>query len=353
MAITKFQPEIWAASLLSTLTKSLVFAGAPCVNRDYEGDIANAGDTVHITSVADPTITDYTKDTDLTAVEALTDSELTLLVDQAKAFNFQIDDIDMRQVKNGGALMSEAAQRAAFGLRDVADQHVAKKMALAASNPLGVVDATTATNVYDAFLVPASVKLDEANVPTEGRFAVISPAAYGKLLLDSRFIKANESGTNALHNGVVGEAAGFTIFKSNNAGAGARDLSAVTVTVATTAKTLTAAAGTFTQGDVGLTVAGTRITGGSKIASVNADGSVATMDTAGATAGTQADTILSGATKYAYAGSPIATSYAEQINKVEAYRPEKRFGDALKGLHLYGSKVTRPSGLVVAAVKTA
>ncbi|HBJ72829.1 MAG TPA: coat protein, partial [Actinobacteria bacterium] len=65
------------------------------------------------------------------------------------------------------------------------------------------------------------------------------------------------------------------------------------------------------------------------------------------------DTVLSGATKYGYAGSPIATSYAEQINKVVAYTPEKRFADALKGLHLYGAKVTRGTALVVAGIKTA
>ena len=351
MAITKFVPEVWAATLLSTLDKSLVFAGPSCVNRDYEGEIANMGDTVRITTIADPTISDYTKDTDLTAVEALTDDELLLLIDQAKAFNFQIDDIDMRQTRDGGALMAEAARRAAFGLRDKADQFVAKKMALAASNALGVVDGTTATNVYDAFLVPASVNLDEANVPTEGRFAVLPPAAYGKLLLDSRFIKVNESGSDALRNGIVGEAAGFRIMKSNNALNGGRSITD-TITVATTAKTLTGAAGTFTQGDVGLTVAGTRITAGSKIASVNADGSVATMDTAGATAGTQTDTVLSGGHKVATAGSVIASSYAEQIAKVEAYRPEKRFGDALKGLHLYGAKVLRPTALVVSSIKT-
>lgn len=351
MAITNFVPEIWAATLLATLDKALVFAGASCVNRDYEGDIAASGDTVHINSITDPTISAYTKDTNLSAPEALTDADLTLLIDQAMSFNFQVDDIDMRQARDGGALMSEAARRAAFGLRDVADQFVAKKMALAASNALGVVDATTATNVYDAFLVPASVKLDEADVPTEGRYAVIPPAAYGKLLLDSRFVKVNESGAQTLRNGVVGEAAGFMVYKSNNAVGGARAITAE-VTVATTAKTITGAAGTFTQADIGLVVAGTRITGGSKIASVSATGAVATMDTAGATAGTQTDTVLSGGHKAGTAGSTLATSYAEQIAKVEAYRPELRFGDALKGLHLYGAKVTRPTALVVASIKT-
>jgi hypothetical protein len=351
MAITKFQPEVWSATLLSILAKALVYAGAPCVNRNYEGDIADYGDTVHITSIADPTISDYTKDTDLAAVEALTDAELLLLIDQAKSFNFQIDDIDMRQARNGGALMAEAAQRAAFGLRDKSDQYVAKQMALAAGNSLGVVDATTVTNVYDALLVPASVKLDEANVPSEGRFAVVSPSVYGKLQLDARFIKYNESGGMALHNGIIGDAAGFTIFKSNNAFQGNRAIASVTTVSG--AKSLTAAAGTFTQGDIGLSIAGTGIGASSKVASVNADGSVAQSTVNSTASATIADFVLSGGGQFAIAGSPIATSYAEQISKVEAYRPEKRFGDALKGLHLYGGKVTRPTALVISSVKTA
>lgn len=38
----------------------------------------------------------------------------------------------------------------------------------------------------------------------------------------------------------------------------------------------------------------------------------------------------------------MALSYAEQIVKVEAFRPEKRFSDAVKGLHVYGAKLVRP-----------
>ena len=51
---------MWSASLLSILDKNLVFAGAPCVNRDYEGRISSFGDTVFIPAVADPTIVTYT-----------------------------------------------------------------------------------------------------------------------------------------------------------------------------------------------------------------------------------------------------------------------------------------------------
>ena len=46
-----------------------------------------------------------------------------------------------------------------------------------------------------------------------------------------------------------------------------------------------------------------------------------------------------------------AIAFAEQISEVEAYRPEKRFADAVKGLHLYGAKVLYPAELMVLNVK--
>jgi len=347
MAITYFQPEIWAAQLLSTLRKSLVYGGV--CNRDYEGEIANYGDTVHITSISDPTISSYTKDTDLSAVEALTDADRTLLIDQSKAFNFQIDDIDAAQVRNNGGLMSEAADRAAFGLGDVTDQFLAARMLGAASNTIGVVDATTVTNVYDKLIVGSRTKLSQANVPMNGRWLVVDPATVGQLLQDSRFIKVNEAGTaEALRNGLVGRAGGFDIYESNNAFQANRALTSVTT--ANGAKTLTGVAGQFNQGDVGLSVTGTGVGASAKIASVNADGSVATTDV-NSTASAAVTVTLAGGGQVAIAGSRMATTYAEQISKVEAYRPEKRFADALKGLHLYGAKVVRPTALVVASVK--
>jgi hypothetical protein len=89
------------------------------------------------------------------------------------------------------------------------------------------------------------------------------------------------------------------------------------------------------------------------IVTVSADGKVATMDKNGTAAAAQTDTVLSKGSKLVIAGSSLAHSYAEQISQVEAYRPEKRFADALKGLHVFGSKVVRPEALVVSAVKTA
>jgi hypothetical protein len=42
-------------------------------------------------------------------------------------------------------------------------------------------------------------------------------------------------------------------------------------------------------------------------------------------------------------GHARATAYVDQVLDVQTYKPEKRFGDAVKGLHVYGAKVVRLS----------
>ena len=43
----------------------------------------------------------------------------------------------------------------------------------------------------------------------------------------------------------------------------------------------------------------------------------------------------------------MACTYADQILKTEAYRPESKFADAVKGLHVYGGKLTRANTVAV------
>ena len=282
MAVTNFIPDIWSARILTALSRSAVAAGV--VNRDYEGDIARGGDSVKITNFTDPTIGTYTKHTDIT-IEDIDDATQALLIDQQKYFGFELDDVEKAQAVNGGAVMAIATQRAAYGLKNVLDQFIFTTMAAGASaagpdHQVAEATINTAAGAYDA-LVAWSVLLDNADIPEEDRFAVITPAFHGLLLKDDRFVKAGDDPSAASRaNGRVGQAAGFEIMKSNNL-----------------------------------------------------------PDGAGAGAG-----------KAMIAGSRMATTLAEQIVSVEAGRMEKRFADFVKGLHVYGAKVTRPSGLVVADV---
>jgi len=281
MAIQAFVPEVWAAELLVALEKSLVYAAPGVVNRDYEGEISQFGDTVHVTTLADPTVGTYTPHTDIT-IEDVDDSGQTLLIDQAKYFAFEVDDVERRQARNGGAVLTEQARKGAYKLRDTADQFVATTMAagVAGSNVIGEQTINDPTAAYD-LLVDLSVMLDENNVPEEGRWVIVTPAFHGLLRKDDRFIATGDAQAAAVRtNGIIGEAAGFTVRKSNNAPDGPGE----------------------------------------------------------------------GAGKLIIAGYVGATSYAEQINSVEATRKEKGFADIVKGLHLYGAQVFRPTALAAADV---
>ena len=77
MSVTNFIPETWSARLLESLHKQLVF-GALC-NRNYEGEIRQYGDTVHINSLSDISVKPYTPNADIDDPEQLSGTERTLV----------------------------------------------------------------------------------------------------------------------------------------------------------------------------------------------------------------------------------------------------------------------------------
>lgn len=213
MAITNFIPEIWSPAILSALRDRLVFGQAPVINRNYEGDIARAGDTVHITSFVDPSVRNYTKNGTITW-DLLTDSTQALIVDQSDYFAFKVDDIDKRQGLPG--FIEETSQGAAHNLAREVDTYVSGLIAAGvdAGNEVGAVTVTPA-DAYD-LLVEFRTRLTKTNTPDAGRWVVVPPEFYGVLLQDDKFIRADASGTtDGLRNGFVGRAAGFDIYESN------------------------------------------------------------------------------------------------------------------------------------------
>ncbi|MGW6218381.1 phage major capsid protein [Streptomyces olivaceus] len=285
MSINNFKPEIWSAQLLDALENALVYAQPQLVNRDYEGEISTQGQSVHITSIGDPTIFDYDKTANLNYEEVET-AGTDLIIDQAKAFAFRLDDVDKAQALLNP--MMKMAQNAAYGLRDKADAFVANLYTgVAAGNTIGSTGGpintfTAPTDAYSKVLVPLRTKLNRANVPTEGRYVVGSPEFIGSMLNDDRFIRADASGTTeGLRNGYVGRAAGFDILESNN--------------------------------------------------TPNPTGDIQVIQ----------------------AGYPGAITYAEQILETEALRLQNTIADAVRGLHVYGAKLLRPTGIAVAFIDPA
>lgn len=367
MAITNFIPELWAGTILKSLRRTHVFGNPLIVNTDYEGEIRKGGDTVNIPSLGAVNVINYTKNTDLSALQVMDDTNQQLVIDQQKAFNVFYDDIDKAQTNP--KIRNEIADEAAYALADVADSFLVAKMiaGVAAGNVTGsTTDPTvpTATSAYEA-LVDLSVQLDEANVPSTGRWAVIPAFFEGLALKDDRFVAGGgPNGEARLTNGLIGQAAGFTLFKSNNGTAAAATPKTLALSLAADDIIDTAAAHglvagqpvefTSLTGGAGLVVGDRYYVIAANLAATTfqvstTKGGAAVNFTTDITAGT-ATTV---ATSAVIAGVRGAVSWAEQLVETEAIRNPNRFGDNIRGLHVYGAKVVRPTALAVAYVARA
>lgn len=218
MAVDNFVPEIWTAELLTALRDSLVYGQAGVINRDYEGTISQYGDTVHVTTIADPTVAAYTPHSTTLTYAALSDTDQTLVVDQAESFAFGVEDIERKQAMPG--FVEDASRSAAYKIAEAIDDYVADTLYAAVNgtgNDLGAKTADISDNTAYNLLVDLRSTLARDSVPDSGRWVIVPPEFYAALLQDSRFINASASadGGQALRNAFVGRAAGFDVYESN------------------------------------------------------------------------------------------------------------------------------------------
>ena len=275
MSLNNFIPTLWSARLYETLKNAHVFANV--VNRDYEGEISSYGDSVKINSIGSISVGDYAKNGTI-SLQQLNSAQTILEINQAKYFNFMVDDIDKAQ--SNPKVMDGAMQEAGYALADTADSYLAQFQSDASNTVTDITIDTNPENTYDV-LADAALALDEANVPREGRFAVVPPFFVKGMVLAGIMETAGAiSAEQEKQNGYVSRLLGFDIWTSNN-----------------------------------LEVVGS--------------------DTVG------------------IAGTRRAISFAEQVLDMEAYRPENRFADAVKGLHVYGGKVVYPDALVRLVLRNA
>lgn len=260
MAITTFIPQLWAARLIENYRKSAVVVNL--FNRNYEGEIKQMGDTVHINSLQAITVKDYTANEAIADPEQLTTDDHVLNIDHGKYFNFYLDDVDAVQAR--GDLMDAAMRDAAYRILDDHETYAMEKL-LEGATSVSAPGTVTAQTAPSAVLL-LKTAMDNKNVPRGGRKLIVAPQFEAFLLSNQIFISGTK-GEERLENGFVGRAFGFDIYSSTTVG-----------------------------------------------------------------------------TNLVAMRSEDAT-FAEQINKMEAYRPDNRFADAVKGLALCGAKVTNPDGV--------
>src|SRR5574344_1504065 len=200
-AYAAFIPELWSTKIVELLHKGCVML--QCVNRNYEGEIRQKGDTVHIRSFSAMTITDYDGSIEDAAYETPTPVEQELVIDQAKMWGLKIDDVAKAQ--------SDINILTGY----------AKHAAVPAGNTIGTVSvpiALTKDNIYGS-MVQLAAKLKSADAVGKGKmkpFVVVNPAIEALLLQAPEFIHATQSGDTTLREGSIGRIAGLDVLLSTN-----------------------------------------------------------------------------------------------------------------------------------------
>ena len=193
-------------------------------NTDYAGEIENFGDTVNIIKEPTITVSSYTRGGQIN-IQNLADDQLQLVVDQANAFAFKVDDIEERQSHvNWEAL---ATSSGAYALKDSYDENVIAAMVSGAGTTVGSDGSGTDTGFGTSETAPANIlanaakRLHANDVPTDNRWFLGSPEFYEQLgqasakLMDA---SVTGDGKSPLRNGSVleGRVNGFKLYMTNN-----------------------------------------------------------------------------------------------------------------------------------------
>lgn len=310
-----FIPELWSNKLNAKFYANTMLS--EIANTDWEGEIANQGDTINIRTAPSISINDY--QAGMTLVKEVPEPiNQQMQIDKGKYFAVQTNDV--------------LAQQADLQLMDMFTDDAAKQLKIACENEvfyewfaqqgadaanagasagkisgaynLGTditpVDETTAENVLNCILEMAAC-LDEQNVPEDSRWLLLTPRDRN-LLMQSSIAQAYFSGdsSSTIRTGKIGMLDRFTVYVTNLLPKGA--------------------AGEEWQDALGTENA-----------------------TPGALASAKKRRLM-------VAGTNHACAYAGTVAKTEPLRNQDDFGDIVRGLHVYGRKVVKADALVTAIV---
>jgi len=302
-----FAPEIFSQKVLKFFRRASVVEDI--TNTDYAGEIENFGDTVRIIKEPTVTVSAYTRGSVVNAQD-LADDQITMVVDNANAFAFKIDDIEERHSHvNFEAL---ATSSGAFALKRKYDANVLQAISdgagLAGADDASLSGGLTTTNsALGTASAPINVETDDAginlmllmartlddqSVPEENRWFVAPPIFYEKMFqAGNKMAEVQVTGdaTSPLRNGLAipGALAGFRCYKST----------ALNSTAGTDQVTLSGVATDASENII-------------------------------------------------LAGHMSSTSTASHIAKTEVVRSTESFSDVIRGLHVFGRKVLRPEAVV-------
>ncbi len=212
--VDAFIPEVWSKEIIYQTTNASIFASI--VRRDFDGEIENQGDKVHIPLFSAVTVGDKTGNAPVDYTN-YSESTKDITINKHKYFAFRVEDI--ASIQSQPDLIAGYAAQGGRGLANTIDQDLANLVTNAAiTQNVGATDAGGAyIDMTDAVIRNAIQLLDEANAPETDRFMVISPAQKNALLGIDKFVDASKIGdADVIRRGLFGSIYGVLVYVSNN-----------------------------------------------------------------------------------------------------------------------------------------
>lgn len=214
MAITKSQTTVWAARVKVAAREASM--ALTLANKEYQVNAVGAK-TIKVIGVNTPTISTYDPATGIASYEKLTDTEVDIIIDQYKMFNYQIQDLDLAQsapdftpaglIQAGDALGLQA-DGYFFGSTIYADSGIP------AANKIGAIGssiALTATNIQQQ-LGKLATALRRQHVARGNMWCALPPEAFS-LLNEASWATLTDNKTE-WSTGLIYEYAGMKIVES-------------------------------------------------------------------------------------------------------------------------------------------
>jgi len=223
-----FSPIIYSQKVQKFFrTASVVEA---ITNTDYAGEIENFGDTVNIIKEPTITVSAYSRGS-VVDTQDIADDQIQLVVDQANAFAFKVDDIEERHSHVN--FESIASSSGAYALKNEYDKNVIAAMVagVSSSSPDHVLGADSGSGQdQDVGFGSSEVDpvdtiskhnrlLNAADVPEENRWFLAGPEFVEQLgQANSKLMSDTTGNATPLRNGKVlsGKIMNMDVYMTNN-----------------------------------------------------------------------------------------------------------------------------------------
>jgi len=232
-----FIPAIWSDEIVAAYKKNLVAANL-IKKMNFKG---KKGDTVHIPSPTRGSASAKAASTQVTLIAA-TESEVVVSINKHYEYSRMIEDIVEAQALS--SLRSFYTDDAGYALAKQVDTDLIRLGRVSNGGVVGTSDYATAASSTNAFigsngttvynsstsnaaaLTDAAIRrtiqrLDDQDVPMDGRFFIVPPSSRNTLMGLARFTEqafvGEQGGNNTIRNGEIGDVYGVKVYVSTNA----------------------------------------------------------------------------------------------------------------------------------------